>query len=157
VSTDKAVTPEVAETPSLERDRKAIRIETGRFARGLATRFPQAFIEAIGKHTKEEVLRLIRIALPPHPGRRRKASVTRAWELQQQGVAWCDIYPQCIPGYGGLRWKDRRKEQVRLQNAVHARPSSRPRQKRKISPVISNDEKNDRALFLAVAPATVKG
>jgi hypothetical protein len=136
----------------VETDREVIRVQVERFARRLCRRFAPAFTDG---DSKEEVLRWLRAALPPHPGRRRKATITEALELNRKGVAWSDIYTQCIPGYQSLRWQERRKKIARLRNAVRARRGSRPRQASKNSPVICHNEKNDRALFASVAPATV--
>jgi hypothetical protein len=91
------------------------------FALRLARRFPQAFLNGIAPSAKEEVIRWIRAALPPHPGRPPKPSVTLACELKRKGVAWPDIYPQCIENLSALKWAERRQEIRRLRNAYRGR------------------------------------
>jgi hypothetical protein len=149
--------PRASGTAAPDPDREAIELETERFARRVCSTHPRAFTDAKATTTKEAVIRQIRITLPPHPGRPRSDSVTRAWEMERLGVEWRAIYPECISGYATLNWKERRKGMARLRNAVRARRGSRPRQARKNSTVISNNEKNDGALFAPVAPATVIG
>jgi hypothetical protein len=134
---------------------EALRLQTERFARRLSRRYPEAFTYANAQTTKEEVIRQIRIALPPHPGRPRKASVTRACELKRGGAAWRDIYAQCIPGYGALKWRDRRLEIARLRNAVRARRRLDRGRARKNPKAISHQERNDGALFAPRDPATL--
>jgi hypothetical protein len=102
-------------------DWEVIRRRVRAFSRRLARRFPRAFAESHATSTKEAVIGWVREALPPHPGRPRKASITLACELKRQGVPWHDIYHQCIPQYAALKWGERRLEIARLRNAVRAR------------------------------------
>ena len=105
--------------------------------------------------SKEEVIRQIRNALPPHPGRPRKTYVTRACELKDCATPWRVIYAQSIPRYAALSWSERRLEIARLRNAVRARRVPDRRRARKNPRPISHDEKNDRALFAPSAPGIV--
>jgi hypothetical protein len=70
---------------------------------------------------KRAVTRLLWSFLPPNPGRPRKPEVTLAVTLRQNGSPWPDIYPQCIPNYSSLLWKERRLKIARLRNAVRGR------------------------------------
>jgi hypothetical protein len=113
-----------------------------RFARRLSRRFSQAFSDGHGLDTKEEVIRWIRAAMPPHPGRPRKPSVTRACELKREGAAWRDIYRECIPRYATLNWRERRLEIRRLRNAYRARCRLARSQRSKNPSLISHAESN---------------
>lgn len=97
----------------------AIRLRVERFAGRLARQFPQAFAD--GRRLKKEVIRWMRSALPPHPGRPRKPTVTRAYALKHRGTPWRDIYRECIPRYDTLKWEERRLEIRRLRNAYRSR------------------------------------
>ena len=132
---------------------EAVRLETERFARRLCRRFPEAFTRPNATRGKKEVISQIRIALPPHPGRPRKAYVTRACELRDFATPWHEIYAQCIPRFAALSWSERRLEIARLRNAVRARRVPDRRRARKNPRPISHDEKNDRALF---APSALR-
>jgi hypothetical protein len=134
--------PRAPGTAPLEPDQEAIELETQQFARRICRTHPRAFTHVNATATKEAVIRQIRATLPPHPGRPRMDSVTRAWEMKRLGVEWRAIYPQCISGFVTLTWKERRKEIARLRNAVRARCGSRSPQLWKNSPVISRNEKN---------------
>jgi hypothetical protein len=151
VSTDQTVTPEVAETPAFERERESIKVETERFASRVCQRHPGAFTQPNATATKKAVIRQIKISLPPHPGRPRKARVTRACELKRQGIPWREIYRQCIPGYATLKRTDRHKEILRLRNAARARPDFRRRPQRKNSSLISSNKKKDGPLFAPIS------
>jgi hypothetical protein len=134
---------------------EAVRLETERFARRLCRRYPEAFTHPNATLSKEEVIRQIRIALPPHPGRPRKANVTHACELKDCATPWREIYAQCIPGYVALQWGERRMEIARLRNAVRARRLPDRGRARKNPHAISHQERNDAALFAPTDPDTL--
>ncbi len=123
-------------------DHEALRRQVENFAKRLSRRFPQVFLDGFAVSAKVGVIRWLRAALPPHPGRPRKASVTLAYALRRKGVAWPKIYPQCIPGLAALRWAERRKEIRRLRNAYRYRCRLMRRQRSKNSSTISDAEKN---------------
>jgi len=80
---------------------------------------------------KQRAKSLLGCYLPPHPGRPRKESVTRACELKRQRLLWPEIYAECIPAYKSLAWPVRRLEIARLRNAVRARHRLETKQTRK--------------------------
>ena len=88
-------------------------------------------IEADPCRFKQRAKSLIGYYLPPHPGRPRKESVTRACELKRQHVPWLEIYVKCIPEYKSLAWPVRRLKITRLRNAVRARHRLDGKQARK--------------------------
>ena len=102
-------------------DFEAVRVEVERFAKRLSRKFPQAFTNGLALSAKGEVIRWLRAALPPHPGRPRKRGVTLACKLRRKGMPWIQIYSQCIPALAALRWTERRKEIRRLHSAYRCR------------------------------------
>jgi hypothetical protein len=129
-------------TPIVGHNSGAIRRQVESFAQRLARRFPRAFANGHGSATKEDVLHWIRAALPPHPGRPRKPSITLAWRLRRKGIPWPEIYPQCIENLSSLKWQNRRQEIRRLRNAYRARHRLSRKQESKNLPSISHPEKN---------------
>lgn len=123
-------------------DCEAVRRYVESFAQRLARRFPQAFADGHGSDTKRQVIGWIRAALPPHPGRPRKPSVTLAWRLRRKGVPWCEIYPLCIENLAAFEWRKRRQEIRRLRNAYRGRRRLTCKRERKNPPSISHAEKN---------------
>jgi len=126
----------------VEFDREGIRLQVVRFAGRLCRRFPQAFRDGHAVDSKEEVIRWLRTALPPHPGRPRKPSVTLACRLRSEGVAWREIYPRCIENLAAFDWRKRRQEIRRLRNAYRARHRLASKPPSKNPPFISHAEKN---------------
>jgi hypothetical protein len=126
----------------VEPDREAIRLEVERFAKRLARRFPQAFTDGDSIDTKEAAIRWLRAAMPPHPGRPRKPTVTLAWRLRRKGVPWREIYPVCIENLAAFDWRRRRQEIRRLRNAYRARRRLTCQREGKNPPFVSHPEKN---------------
>ncbi len=119
-----------------------IRLAVDRFARQLSRRFPQFFANGIAVSGKERVITWLRAALPPRPGRPRKATVTLAFTLRRKGAAWPEIYPRCIPGLHSLKWAERRRAIRRLRNAYRYRCRFMRRKRSKNPPSVSPAEKN---------------
>jgi hypothetical protein len=129
-------------TPIVEFDRGAMRLQVQRFARRLCRQFPLAFRDAHSVESKETAIRWLRVALPPHPGRPRKASVTLACRLRREGVPWREIYPRCIENLAAFDWRTRRQEIRRLRNAYRARHRLVRRQEGENPPSVSHADKN---------------
>jgi len=138
--TDGGFVPICSQDPSP--DSQAIRQEVEAFAERLARRFPQAFADVPSSASKEDVIHWIRAALPPHPGRPRKPSVTLACRLRREGVPWPEIYLQCIENLAAFDWRKRRQEICRLRNAYRARYRLPGAHESKKPPSVSHARKN---------------
>lgn len=79
---------------------------------------------------KKAALHLLRLHLPPGPGRVPEAAVTKAIELRSLGTPWQDIYPVCIPDYTSLTPAGRSEAASRLRTARRARINTRKRRLR---------------------------
>ena len=102
---------------------------------------------------KRKVKRLLRIYLPPGPGRPRKETITRADERHRQGTAWPEIYSQCIPNYASLRWSERRLEIGRLRNGVRARQRLEKNQGPRKNPQGNFSRQKNPAAFISTRDA----
>mgnify|MGYP001590472797 CR=1 FL=1 len=111
-----------------------------------------AGISADPRRFKKRVVRLLRIHLPPFPGRPRKETITRALELHRQGTPWSEIYSQCIPNYGSLQWRERRVKIARLQNAVRARKRLDPKAAPRKNPKADISRQKNPAAFICASP-----
>jgi hypothetical protein len=78
-------------------------------------------IDADARGFKHRVLRLVRLSLPPGPGRPSKEMITRAVELRAQDRPWLEVYRECIPGFPGLGEGLRQLAMTRLRSAVRSR------------------------------------
>ncbi len=78
---------------------------------------------------KRSVVRLIRLALPPGPGRPADEAVTRAAKMRAQGTPWLEIYRECIPHFAELDNGIRQLPMLRLRAAVRSRRHARQRKK----------------------------
>lgn len=87
---------------------------------------------------KHRVLRMVRLGLPPGPGRPSKKMVTRAAELRAQNRPWLEVYRECIPGLPGLGEGFRQLAMTRLRSAVRSR-----RKRRKAHRQSSRQQKSD--------------
>jgi len=121
---------------------EAIRRQVEGFAKRLYRHFPRPFTDPHATATKEKVIHWIRAALPPHPGRPRKPTVTLAYQLRRKGVPWPDIYPQCIVNFAAHKWVERRQEIRRLRNAYRGRRRLARSRRRKKSLFVCHAEKN---------------
>jgi hypothetical protein len=70
---------------------------------------------------KKRVVRFIRLALPPGPGRPLNDAVTRAIELRAQNTPWLVVYRACIQNFTVLGEGSRQLAMSRLRSAVRAR------------------------------------
>jgi hypothetical protein len=95
-----------------------------RFARELRGKFPDE-IESAPRAFKRRVIRSLRAALPPGPGRPCAAAVSLAVQMRAQGSSWSVIYAMCIPST--LARDSRQLAQLRLRSAVRARRRRLPR------------------------------
>jgi hypothetical protein len=122
-----------------------IRLEIERFARRLSRKYLYAFKDGQGYGIKKKVIRWIRSALPPHPGRPLDPAISLACKLRRKGMEWPEIYRLCIPNFDCLHWGERRKKLRSLRNSYRGRI-----RRRKNSSRISYQENNPAAL---IAPA----
>ena len=76
---------------------------------------------------KRELVHLLKINLPPGPGRPCDEAVTNAVQLKAQGKSWREIYPLCIPDYPHLSGDMRQQAQSKLRDAVRSRRNTRRR------------------------------
>lgn len=86
-------------------------------------------IASDAREFKRRVLRLVRLGLPPGPGRPSKEMITRAIELRAQDKPWLEVYRECIPGFTGLGEGLRQLAMTRLRSAVRSRRARLKRRK----------------------------
>ena len=70
---------------------------------------------------KRNVVRMVRLGLPPGPGRPADGMVTLAVRLRARGVPWMRVYWECIPGFAELGDGIRQLAMTRLRTAVRSR------------------------------------
>ncbi len=80
---------------------------------------------------KHQVVRLVRLGLPPGPGRPPDEAITRAIQLRERGTPWLEVYRKCIPNFADLGDGDRQLAMTRFRSAVRSRTHQRkPRKSR---------------------------
>lgn len=103
---------------------KIIRVFAFRLRRDFAEELksdPRAF--------KRRCVHLLKVELPPGPGRPCGQSVTLALTMRDQGKEWSKIYPLCIEGYESLSPESRQLAQRQLRDSCRARRKPRKRKK----------------------------
>lgn len=96
-----------------------------RFANLLCLDFASE-IERDAGEFKRRVIRLLKGALPPGPGRPCAKLVTRATYMRTKGKSWQEIYAECLSGIISAP-ESRQLQQSRLRSAVRARLKSHQR------------------------------
>jgi len=86
-------------------------------------------IEQDPQEFKAQAVFYLRRHLPPGPGRPSEDAITKAINLRKQGVAWKQIYPQCIPDHSQLPPAVRRQAEENLRAARRSRRNAKKRRK----------------------------
>jgi len=106
--------------------------------RGFALRLKRDFapeLERDARAFKKRCLHLLKVEIPPGPGRPCKRSVTLALRMRDQGKEWREIYALCIEGYATLSPASRRLAQDQLRDSCRARRKTHKRKNlRRLSP-----------------------
>lgn len=106
--------------------------------RAFALRLKRDFaleLERDARAFKKRCVHLLKIELPPGPGRPCERSITLALTLRQQGKEWREIYVLCIEGYSALSPESRRLAQEQLRDSCRARRKTHKRNNlRRLSP-----------------------
>lgn len=90
-------------------------------------------IDADARGFKKRVARLLKLSLPPFPGRPTEPAVTEAIKLRKQGKEWKHIYPQAIPDHAVLDPIQKRYSEANLRAAVRSRQNAARRRERERS------------------------
>lgn len=78
---------------------------------------------------KLRVVRLLRLNLPPGPGRPPDETITRAAKMRAQNRPWHEIYQKCIPHFSELDDGIRQLAMIRLRASVRSRRHGGQRRK----------------------------
>ena len=80
---------------------------------------------------KKYVIRLLKINLPPFPGRPPEQAISLAIELRRLGQTWKEIYPKVIANHAGVEPNRRQHEEINLRAAVRSRENASLRKREK--------------------------